>query len=259
VRWPTLIVAGAQKCGTTTLARVLARHPQVFMSKPKELHYFDSNWNRGEEWYLDHFDEKLDVVHWGEASPSYMFRQVARERMRALVPDVRLVVILRDPTSRAYSHYWHNVRRGEEQLGTFVEALEAEEARTGPGSRPVAQRRFSYTARGRYLEQLQVLEKNHGRDNLHVMLLEDLRDRPVDSLVDLFGYLGVDTDQAERLQVKRANAYRQKQEDGSVVAAEYERIDPGVKAHLHERFAEDNDRLAAWLGRDLSHWNDPTH
>ena len=117
----TFLLIGAMKAGTTSLYRYLSNHPQVFMSSPKELDYFvtELNLDRGLDWYLSHFAEaRNDQVAIGEASTSYtkhpMYPGVA-ERVAALLPDVKLVYVVREPIARMKSHYLHELSKGREK------------------------------------------------------------------------------------------------------------------------------------------------
>jgi hypothetical protein len=122
---PDLIVIGAAKCGTTSLHEYLDEHPEISMSREKELHFFvdRKNWGRGLAWYESQFDASAPVR--GESSPGYsaypLYTGVA-ERMARVVPDVKLVYLVRDPVERVVSHYTHRTVNWPE-MGTLAEAL----------------------------------------------------------------------------------------------------------------------------------------
>ena len=250
---PTLVIAGAQKSGTTTLAAALGTHPQIFMSNPKEIHFFDNDaiFNRGLDFYKSHFRPEGEQVHAGEATPIYMYDRKSRRRMAKVLDDTRIVVILRDPVKRAYSHYWHE-RRRHETIETFEEALDAEPGRlAGPR---VPRLRFSYVDRGRYLDQLEPIAEAHGRERVHVMLMEEFLADPTTSLAGLLEFLDLDPATAADLDVEHRNAYQERDESGQVRPAAYPSMLPETKQRLVEEFREPNARLAAWLGRDLAPW-----
>ena len=96
---PTLVIAGAQKCGTSTLHGLLRDHPQVFMSRPKEVHFFDRHWTRGLDWYSSQFTPARAHVHAGESTPLYTYDAEARQRMVETLPRASIIVVLRDPPS----------------------------------------------------------------------------------------------------------------------------------------------------------------
>jgi hypothetical protein len=165
-RWrplPHFLVLGAQKAGTTALYAYLRWHPAITGPSWKEVSFFDRHWWRGPAWYRGQFPLRSGTRLVGEASPSYLFHPLAPERVGALVPDARLVALLRDPVARAYSHYQHEVALGREPL-SFEDALAAEPERTrGEEARLVADARafsrawwdHTYVARGLYAEQLE--------------------------------------------------------------------------------------------------------
>ena len=176
---PGFLIIGAQKSGTTTLYAMLGTHPQLTRPTDKEVHYFSLHYERGEEWYRRHF--KGDIAF--EASPYYIFHPAVPERIRATVPNAKLIAILRDPVQRSVSHYFHSVLKGHETL-PMLEALRAEETRTGDYSH----QHHTYVARSRYLEQL---ERWAGFDLL-VLSNRELREKPDETLARACRHIGVD-------------------------------------------------------------------
>lgn len=164
---PGLIIPGAMKAGTTSLFRYLEGHPQLAPAARKEVHYFDHHFHRGPAWYRRQFR----TMRWTtsgtariacESSPYYMFEPRVPARVHDLVPDVKLVFLLRDPVERAFSHYHNNRRLGREPLD-FEAALDAEDDRTlaeeerlraDPTHVSEPHRLYSYRRRGLYAEQL---------------------------------------------------------------------------------------------------------
>jgi len=176
---PTVIVIGAQKCGTSALHAYLAVHPEVSMSRPKELDFFiaERNWPRGIDWYRSHFDAGRRVR--GESSPNYTSHPSWKgvpERMAELVPEVRLIYLVRDPLDRIASQWVHN-RSLRRENHPPAEAL----------------RRGSYVHRSRYMYQLDRFLEHFPAD--HVLVLEqgDLRHRRTATLERVFGFLGIDS------------------------------------------------------------------
>jgi hypothetical protein len=251
---PTFIVVGAQKCGTSTLAATLRRHPQVHMSRPKELHFFDRQTDRGLDWYAAQFKPKAGQVAIGEATPVYMYEAESRERIAASLPEAKLVVILRDPVKRAYSHFWHSKRLEFEDVDTFEEALAREPERLAGGVRS-DRVRFSYVDRGHYLPQIQALNTAQGEHNVHVMLLEELRTAREEQLAGLFAFLGIDTSHASTIEEQWTNRYRVAETPGEKPkVVEYPPMAEETRARLAQHFRAPNDALAAFLGRELSGW-----
>jgi hypothetical protein len=266
---PDFVIVGAQKAGTTSLYRMLRKHPQIHMPRTKELHFFDTHWDRGVDWYAAQFTPKLWERRRGEATPYYLYRPIVRERMAQVVPRARIVVILRNPVDRAYSHYWHDLRRFElerhdrEVFPTFETAVAFERpyllghliGREGPELWKEAEgRRGTYVRRGEYADQLEPFFDTYGRDRVHVMLLEDLIGDRERSLRDLFGFLGVVRRPARWIEDVQANAYRQRDETGRMRKTQYVPMDQATREVLAEHFAPFNDRLGTMLGRDLAHW-----
>jgi hypothetical protein len=178
---PNLIIIGGLKCGTTSLHHYLNLHPDIAMSRPKELNFFVSelNWPLGRDWYAGHFDPSARIR--GESSPHYTNRPSFNGvpgRMRELLgSDVRLVYVVRDPIDRMLSHYLHNVGGGYEDR-SLVDALSDPES--------------SYVARSRYFFQVEPYLEEFGADRVQIVGREELKaDRP-GTMRRSFEFLGVD-------------------------------------------------------------------
>ena len=161
---PDFLIIGGLKCGTTSLYQYLCTHPQIHAAMRKELFYFDRFFDRGTYWYRSHFPMDFNHQNWltGEASPHYIQHPLAAERIRELMPNIKLIVLLRDPVLRLLSHYKHNVRNGWETLD-FAAAMEAEESRVAqtlkntvdhPEAFEFDALKFSYFRKGLYADQL---------------------------------------------------------------------------------------------------------
>ena len=247
-RWrplPDFLVLGAQKAGTTALYAYLRWHPAITGPSWKEVSFFDRHWWRGESWYRGQFPLRSGGRLVGEASPSYLFHPLAPERVRALVPDARLVALVRNPVDRAYSHYHHEVSLGREPL-SFEAALAAEEERTrGEVERLVADpRAFSpawwdhtYVARGLYAEQLERWLAVFPSEQLLTIRSEDLGDQPEATYSEILAFL-------------RAPAHSLP-EYPRVFEREYGPMNAETRTMLEQTFAEPNRRLEALLGRPL--------
>ena len=268
---PNFLIIGAMRSGTTSLARYLGSHPDVFMAPQKEVHFFDRNFQRGADWYRSQFRTSGAQLI-GEATQTYLFEATVPERMATLVPEARLIAILRDPVDRAYSHYLMNREAGGESL-TFMDALESESRRLASGN-PAATRTFSYVKRGLYLQQLLEVCRWFPRAQLHVMLFDDLRDRPAETYRSLCDWLGLvpflPTNLGEQLNAHvrfrsvrvRRLAKRLPTVGRRAVGAlntyrtPYDPMDPQLRRELKQLFSQPNERLADWLNRDLSIWAD---
>jgi hypothetical protein len=177
---PNLVVIGGLKCGTTSLHHYLNLHPAIQMSRPKELNFFiaELNWPLGPDWYASHF--RISAPVRGESSPHYTnlprFRGVA-ERMASIVPESRLVYMVRDPIDRALSHYLHNVSGG-------YEARPLGDALADPDS--------AYVHRGLYAMQLEPYLERFSSERIEVVSQEELKSDRGETMRRLFAHLGVD-------------------------------------------------------------------
>ncbi len=251
---PDFLVIGAQKAGTTALYAYLRWHPGIGGPSWKEVSFFDRHYRRGEAWYRGHFPNALRgwiaersngrplVV--GEASPSYMFHPLAPQRVHDLVPDVRLIALLRNPADRAYSHYQHEVALGREPL-SFEQALDAEEERLrGEVERMTDDSSYfshewwdhTYLARGRYAEQLERWFAVFPREQLLVVPSADLDDRPGETYAGILEHVGVETHELD--------CYPR------LFRREYSAMSPETRERLADYYAEPNRRLSELLGRD---------
>lgn len=247
-RWrplPDFLVIGAQKAGTTALYAYLRWHPQITGPSWKEVSFFDRHWWRGEPWYRGQFPLRSGGKLVGEASPSYLFHPLAPERARAVVPEAKLVALLRDPVDRAYSQYQHEVSLGREPL-SFEDALAAEAERTrGEVERLVADpKAFStawwdhtYASRGRYAEQLERWLIAFPREQLLIVTTEELGERPAETYASILAFLGA--------------APHELDEYPRVFERDYEPMQEETRRALAARFAEPNRRLERLLGRPL--------
>ena len=196
---PGLLVLGAQRGGTTSLYRWLADHPQVHPPLDKEIQFFSVEWTRGIDWYRCHFGPTGDGRLNFEASPYYLYHPCAPDRAASVLPKAKLVALLRDPVSRAWSHYHHNLRLGLESL-TFADAIaaeperlagEAERLQADPTAVSFAHRHHSYLDRGRYGPQVARWREAAG-DRLVVLRSEQLFDEPHRTFQRLLEFLELD-------------------------------------------------------------------
>lgn len=178
---PNLVVIGGLKCGTTSLHHYLNLHPQVAMSRPKELNFFvaELNWELGAEWYASHFDRDAPVR--GETSPHYTnlprFQGVAERMHEVLGAQTRIVYMVRDPLERMLSHYLHNVGGGYE---------------TRPIADALSDRDSAYVARSRYAMQLEPYLRAFDRSHVLVVANEDLAAKRETTMRRVFAFCGVD-------------------------------------------------------------------
>lgn len=195
---PCWLCLGTQKGGTTTLQQLLGKHPQVFLPTCKEVHYFSLHYSRGLPWYQSHY-ATAEGRCCGDITPYYLFHPQAPWRIQALLPQARLVVLLRDPVARTLSQYFHAQRLGFEPL-PLAEALAAEAERL-QGSEPVLEaadgrhhshQEHSYLARSRYELQLRRYEALFAPDQLLLLRSEDLFAQPEATLQRITHFLALE-------------------------------------------------------------------
>jgi hypothetical protein len=203
---PSFLVAGAQRCGTTTLYRLLADHPSVVRPVfSKGIGYFDVNYARGWAWYRGHFPIaslaalRADRPVTFESSGYYLYHPLAAGRIAADLPGVRLLVLVRDPVERAYSAHRHELLRGFE-TEPFERALELEpdrlageedRLRSDPAYQSFSHRHHSYLARGRYAGQIERLREAVGPDRVLVVDADRFFEDPYRSFAEIQEWLGL--------------------------------------------------------------------
>jgi hypothetical protein len=249
---PDFILIGAQRCGTTSLFRALAAHPQVVPpTVRKGVNYFDLNYHRGPRWYRRHFPlaevARRRAARDGgavtfEASGYYMYHPFALERAAHDLPHVKLVAMLRDPVERAFSAHKHEYARGFEHED-FQQALalederlvgEIERMRDDPVYESFEHRHHSYRRRGQYAEQLTRALAHFPAGQLHVMDSETFFEQPEQEYRRLLEFLGL------RPFLPSFGRFN---------ARPSEPMDPVVHKQLTEHFRPHDERLASLLGR----------
>ena len=287
LRLPDFFIIGAAKCGTTTLYKYLSRHPQIFMSTPKEMSYFskDEIYRRGVAWYASLFDDAREDQICGEASTTYTrwpHYKKSAERLAALRPEAKLIYLVRNPIDRLYSFYAHRMR--ETVTTTFEDFI----AHT-----PEA------VDSGRYMTQIQQYLEHFSARQLLVVFSRDMRESPQATLEQVghflnlptFDYLSIGTIQANEGggkyyaassltraigSLKRApavgpllrcvpadarNAGYQWLANGPVGKRlrrwhqrQMSTITPLMRQRLCELYREEIEQLQQYTGRNLTHW-----
>jgi hypothetical protein len=174
---PDFLIIGAQRSGTSTLYQYISRHPDVRAAFRKEVHYFDTYYDRGLGWYRACFPFRGFT---GESSPSYLAHPEVPSRIASALPDVKLIAIVRNPVDRAYSAYQRNVRHQRESR-PFAEAVFSQ-----PGSL-----KFAYRERGLYAEAIERWLQHFKREQLLVVGAERFFADPPAVLERVFRFLGL--------------------------------------------------------------------
>lgn len=268
MRLPDFVVVGAMKSGSTSLLNALGAHPEIFMP-PKEVHFFNKYHHLGPEWYSKKFsgvNRNHKII--GEKTPTYSYLEDVPQKMHALLPDAKLIWILREPVSRTYSNYWHAAWRGKEDL-TFEEAVETEASRVKDDIYK------GYVARSRYADQIENYLKYYSKEKMKFVLLDDLILDQDKTLKSVLRFLEVDDDTefAKSMAMGNKTNYTPKclhrhAKARRLITNDYffrfftlfnrkagvPKIEPDIRLELKEAFANDITRLEALIQRDLSVW-----
>ena len=245
---PSAVIIGAQKAGTTQLFSYLTRHPRLLPACQKEIEYFSRYHDRSLSWYRSRFPLRSQVAAVGgqvlDASPSYICFPAALHRLRAMLPEARIIAILRDPVARAFSGYQHNKTRHREPR-SFQQAVEAElrESRLRPqlglalkADDPPMRR---YVARGYYVLQLELLWHLFPREQTLILDSADLFRDTNAACQRVFEFLAL-----ERYDVQPQKIYNRGYYE--------ERIDPLVAQRLADHYGPYDELLAGLFGRRFS-------
>ncbi len=252
---PDFLIIGAQKAGTTSLYSHLAQHPCVGAALKKEVRYFNDHFNEGVNWYKAHFPtlrtrDRIAKQNGGrfitgEGEPSYLANPAVPQRVMDLVPDIRLIVMLRDPVKRAYSHYQHRFTRNREQR-SFEEvcAADTETLKVGWQNLPqgdlirLGHAHYSYLPRGLYYEQLKMWSRVFPMDRFHIISAEDFFTNTQAAYDDVLAFLDLPAHNLESRKRHNVGKYTKPM-------AEQTQCD------LVEYFRPHNEKLYEFLGRDF--------
>jgi len=240
----TFVIAGTQKGGTTTLDALMRRHPQVQMARTKETHFFDNDmldWT-APDYSLLHGHYIDDDRMRGEATPITMYWKPAIQRLVAYQPDIRLILLLRDPVERAYSGWNMSFQYDREHL-PFAEAIRTGRARVA--SNAESARRHSYVERSQYGAQLDHLLKVFPRDRIHIEITEEFLADQAAGLARVTAFLGIDTFVSDIVPVHMNPARAQKP---AIAMTEDD------AAYLARIFTPDIKAVESLTGRRLDHW-----
>lgn len=207
---PDFLIIGGAKCGTTSLYDWLCGHPRILPASVKEVHFFDYDFFRGEDWYRSHFPHARDGGGYvtGEGSVSYLSHRWAPARVARLLPHAKLIVALRNPTDRAYSQFQMSRWERLETCESFEEAIAWESSRLGPElARIETDSRYSslefgvwsYLARSRYAEHLERWLDLFPREQVLFLRAEDMFADPYGALARIHDFLGLPPHRPEHL------------------------------------------------------------
>ncbi|GGS83134.1 deacetylase sulfotransferase [Planobispora rosea] len=270
---PDFLLIGAKRGGSTSFYYALLEHPRIvplfpaagFLPKAnhtKGVHFFDSHYGRGMRWYRSHLPSRYSrarasrraggPVLTGEGSPYYLHHPLAAERAARHVPDARILLILRDPIERTFSHYRERVRSGAEDL-SFEDALAAEKERTAgeeerlladPSATSYAHEQQSYVAQSEYARCLRRWLEHFPPSQVHVLTSEEFYRDPQRACDEAVAFLGLPPavlHSASRVWNPAPRAD----------------LDEDVRRRLAEHFAPHNADLERLLGRGFPDWTKP--
>lgn len=248
-RWPTFIIGGAPRSGTTFLCHALDRHPDVYIAKPfiPEPKVFMGPAQDQEAYrarYAALFTEAGQQQALGEKTSYYLESEKACELIRATLPEVRLIFIVREPVARAYSNYLRTRKNALETL-PFEEAVELEGKRISPLPPEQAYARpFDYLTRGDYATFAQRYYNAFGREAVRFFLCEEMLKQPADVLREIQNFIGVESLPVSVEDLGVVNSVR---DTGPP-------IDPKTENKLRSRMAGSVKRFGEMTGLDLSVW-----
>jgi len=254
---PNFIIFGVQRSGTTSLYNYLVRHPYIVSSITKEVGFFDANYHRGINWYRSHFPTTFykyflkqirhhDIIT-GEATPSYINHPKAHERIFLTIPKIKLIILLRNPVDRAYSHYLQSVKLGREKL-SFEKAIDMETERLQGEEEKMLKsedyyslvyHNFAYLSAGIYINRIKNWKKIFSNDQLLVLKSEDLFSDPPSIVNQVFNFLNL-----PEFKLKKYGRYNYNPNQPS--------IDDSIRKRLVEFFKPHNEKLYDFLGKNYS-------
>ena len=241
---PTFLCIGVQKAGTTSLINYLSQHPDIFMKK-RELHFFDKTDKLTKSKiikYENEFETEKLIV--GEKTPSYNYLQFAMNRIYKYNPNIKLILILREPISRAFSQYNMNLANKKKTLNDVnnKQMIRDFEKEQNIKLSELKNNGNHYIARGKYDEIISFILFKFSRKNLYIGIAEEIRADKQKYYNDIISFLG-----AEKL--NKIN------ENSDTHIRKYDKTIPNILAKkLYHIYKPHNERLYKILGRKIDIW-----
>ncbi len=251
---PDFIIIGAGQCGTTSLFHYLSQHPNIYPSSKKEINFFDDNFEKGISWYKLHFPTFFQKFYCkdickknfitGEATPHYLFNPLVPKRVKQTVPKIKLILILRNPVYRAYSHYSKDVAIGRQTL-SFPEIIHQKE-KLLKNQKIINKNQNStsfnimdslYFSRGIYVDQLKNWMEVFPKEQFLILKTEDMQINLTKTLTKVIEFLNIPNFQLK--DVQRMNE------------GKYKKMDIISRKFLIEFYRPHNQRLYKYLGYDF--------
>ena len=247
---PDFIIIGSMKCGTTSLYYDICEHPCVSAAAYDEIGFFDSNFHLGLNWYRSMFPTKgqiEDIKHkegvaiTGEDTPFYFWNPIAAKRIQKLLPNTKLIIILRNPIDRAYSEY-QDLASNKSNFPSFETVIENEMNSQRNNTDIITEENFevfnqknSYLLKGIYVDQLKIWTSLFPKEQIFILSTENLNSDPISALGSVFQYLNLPD-------YKIKNPQHQKQKKYSPMKTE-------TRNELIEFFKPHNERLFKMINK----------
>ena len=250
VKW---MCVGVPKAGTTSLYHVLKNHPEVWIPKSKETHFFSShNYDRGRKWYLEHHFKDADFSKSvGEMTPAYLRHPGVPYRIKDTLGDrLKFIVLLRNPVERAWSDYchakekFHTVPFRPTEFCGFEEAIKDDwKRKRDPDPYGwTSQYWLAYLNTGMYAEQLMNWLKFYDRTQFLIITLDEMLEDPTGVNLKITDHIQVSRF-PEKIRFNKTNSYSTN------------RMPPSTREYLYLHYRLHNEKLSELLGRDFTYWN----
>jgi hypothetical protein len=250
---PDFLIIGVQKGGTTSLYNYLIQHPCIYPAYTKEVHFFDQHFDQGLTEYRSYFPTGFKKYYktifkkhkfiTGEATPYYIFHPLVAQRVAKILPNVKLIILLRNPIDRAYSHYQHEVKLGFEKILSFEDAIAQEDERLAeevdrmmqnPSYKSYNYQHYSYLSRGIYISQIQKWQQFFKPEQFLILSIDDLLINPTLVYQKTLDFLGL-----PEWYPKTFEKYNRNQ---------YSTLNPETRQKLVNYFQPKNQQLYEYLG-----------
>ena len=240
---PDFLIIGGVRCGTTSLYYNICQHPSVLPAAYDEIGFFDDNFHLGLNWYRSMFPTKntMNKVRkqtgkavTGEDTPFYIWNRDALKRIKELLPEIKLIVILRNPVNRTYSNYHLSCRDNIENR-SFSQAVEDDielinKKKEKGETLSNLDFKKTYIGKSLYFEQLEQWFKIFDAKQIHVIFTEDLRDNPENTMKSVYDFLGLDDFSLETYEKQKM--------------FEYDNMDEEIREKLTTYFKSHNEQLS---------------
>ncbi|NIP61655.1 MAG: sulfotransferase [Nitrosopumilaceae archaeon] len=271
---PNFMIIGSPKCGTTSLYHYLCQHPNILPAITKETYFFNGYYSKNKNWYKMFFPNKFSIMQnekrkgitlTGEATPSYLSHPLVPKRVFDFIPNCKLIVILRNPIDRAYSHYHNNLRNGVE-TESFEFAIEHESERINDMSYEINSEKkqekndetfiehlkkllnfrvqnfqlYSYLSDGIYVRSLKRWMKIFPKEQFLILETSELKKKSNRITNTVFDFLGLSEFNIPDLSIKQKTTRNT--------------MNPDTRKKLKKIFEPHNEELFKFIGKDF-HWD----